>query len=301
MKAYQSVVTGIGLAVSLAAPAAWSQVGGALYTTLSNGLEVNFNIYASKEDVYINGGPGKGAPSNDPGLVPDGIYVFMVTDPSGKTILSEDPAQCRQVRVEGGRIVGIVAAGGCEHDPGTFTADGITVQLMPYSDTPNPGGEYKVWITPLTSFTCSLTAAPPDTNCTSGKHGFLSSASKTDNFKVGGAPHEIDTRFFDTSGRILDNRKIIWYDTHGASNTKWSYYAPQLVIMHEAHVEAPELGLHYIQILNQPGCTVGDVYVAGSKTQKKGPQTVPVRVTKTMLNKLGRETIFVDVVCTSTN
>jgi hypothetical protein len=41
---------------------------------------------------------------------------------------------------------------------------------------------------------------------------------------------------------------------------------------------------------------VGDVYVAGVKQKKKGPQTVPIRVSKAMKNK-GTFTIFVDVVC----
>jgi hypothetical protein len=41
---------------------------------------------------------------------------------------------------------------------------------------------------------------------------------------------------------------------------------------------------------------VGDVYVAGTKQRKKGPQTVGVKVTKAMKSK-GTFTIFVDVVC----
>jgi hypothetical protein len=91
---------------------------------------------------------------------------------------------------------------------------------------------------------------------------------------------------------------VTWYDTHGASNTKWSYYDPARVIMHEAHVEAPEIGTHYISIADQAGCKVGSVYVAGAKTKKTGTQTVPVRITKGMKSK-GTFTIFIDVYCTS--
>jgi hypothetical protein len=102
------------------------------------------------------------------------------------------------------------------------------------------------------------------------------------------------------NGNILDHRAITWFDTLGASNTKWSYFDPAHVIMHEAHIEAPEVGRHYISIANQPGCTVGDVYVDGVRTRTKGAQTVAVRVTKAMKSK-GTFTVFIDVQCTSTN
>ena len=35
---------------------------GAIFTTLPDGSAVNFNIYDSKDDVYLDGGPGSGAP-----------------------------------------------------------------------------------------------------------------------------------------------------------------------------------------------------------------------------------------------
>src|SRR5438105_9400727 len=120
---------------------------GAIFTTLVDGSEVNFNIYSSKADVYLDGGPGPGAPQKAAGL-PDGTWVFQVTDPSGKTLLSTDPAKCRQFTTSAGIITGVVAAGGCQHATGTDIDHGAaTVQLIPYSDTPNPGGEYKVWVT----------------------------------------------------------------------------------------------------------------------------------------------------------
>ena len=53
---------------------------------------MNFNIYDSKDDVYLDGGPGPGAPQTAAGL-DDGTYYFMVTDPSGHTLLSEDPIE----------------------------------------------------------------------------------------------------------------------------------------------------------------------------------------------------------------
>src|SRR5690349_20372995 len=83
--------------------AAISQLGahqssGAIFTRLPDGSAVNFTIYPSKLDVYLDGGPGPGAPVGAAGL-DDGTYVFQVTDPSGKTLLSQDVAACRQIVV----------------------------------------------------------------------------------------------------------------------------------------------------------------------------------------------------------
>jgi hypothetical protein len=265
---------------------------GAIWTTVADGTEVDFNIYPAKQDVYLNGGPGKGAGSNANGL-PDGTYVFMVTDPSGAALLSTDAAACRQVSVVNGAFAG--AIGPCPHANGTADV-GVPVQLIPYDDTPNNGGEYKVWLTPGGSYQCDLSLVSCDAGDT---FGFIRSESKTDNFKVGDeVPDEIDTRFHDgyLGGGFLDGLSIRWQDSLGASNTKHSYFEPEHQINHEAHVEAPEIGTHYVSIADQAGCSVGDVYVAGTKQRKKGPQTINVRVTKAMKNK-GTFTIFVDVVC----
>jgi hypothetical protein len=295
MRRVRAVASVLGLASAFTAPAAWAHVAGAIYTTVSDGTEVNFNIYQAKEDVYLNGGPGKGAGSPSPGLVPDGTYVFMVTDPSGKTLLSTDPAECRLVTVSGGVITD--TTGTCPHVEGATSGGYATVQLFPYLDTPNQGGEYKVWLTPLASYACDDLSL---VDCPNGTHGFIHSESKTDNFKVKGIADEIDTRFYDVNGNILDYRRITWLDSLGASNTKWSYFDPNHWVLHEAHVEAPEIGTHYIKIENQPGCTVGKVFVDNLKTKASGPQTVPVRITKAMKAK-GTFTVFVDVMCINTN
>src|SRR3989442_3725032 len=80
-----------------------AQLSGAIFTTLPDGSAVNFNIYASKSDVYLDGGPPPGAPSTAAGLA-DGAYVFQMTDPSGKTLLSLDPATFRQVTALNGHM-----------------------------------------------------------------------------------------------------------------------------------------------------------------------------------------------------
>src|SRR5262245_8409970 len=85
---------------------------GAIFTTTADGSEVNANLYAAKTDVYLDGGPPPGAPQTAAGL-DDGIYVFMVTDPSGKKLLSQDAAQCRQFVVSNGIITSYVIVPGC--------------------------------------------------------------------------------------------------------------------------------------------------------------------------------------------
>src|SRR5215213_5431356 len=131
-------------ALIAAGTAAAAAPTGAIFTTVADGSEVNFNIYPSKEAVYLDGGPGPGAPQFAAGL-DDGRYVFQVTDPSGRTLLSTDKARCRQFDVVDGVISQVVVQGdACQHQTG-FDIDhaAATVQLFPYNDTPNPGGVYK--------------------------------------------------------------------------------------------------------------------------------------------------------------
>src|SRR5215217_7696308 len=81
---------------------------GAIFTTVADGTEVNLNQYPSKEAVYLDGGPGPGAPQTAAGL-DNGRYVFQVTDPSGKTLLSTDKASARRFDVKEGVITNVVA------------------------------------------------------------------------------------------------------------------------------------------------------------------------------------------------
>src|SRR5215207_9924777 len=90
---------------------------GAIFTTLADGSEVNLNQFPNREAVYLDGGPGPGAPQTAAGL-DDGTYVFQVTDPSGKTLLSQDLAKCRQFTVAGGIITAVVDTD-CEHLTGS--------------------------------------------------------------------------------------------------------------------------------------------------------------------------------------
>lgn len=277
---------------------------GAIFTTLVDGSEVNFNIYPSKEAVYLDGGPGPGAPATAAGL-DDGTYVFQVTDPSGKTLLSLDAAQCRQFVVSGGYIVG-VTSDSCHHQTGFDIDHGATtVQLMPYKDTPNPGGVYKVWVTLVSNYACYPDLSKVDCSVRGSKHGFVPADSKTDNFKVATkGVREIDVRFFDDANNsgwqddgeaFIDNLQTTWVDSVGGSNVKSSYFNLALDVNHEAHIEAPEDGNHRIVVDDQPGCVVGQIYVLGVPQPEWGPQIVSIDVTRRMKDV----TLRVDVACTS--
>ncbi len=299
------------VAAAMALPLNAQNASGAIFTTLPNGSEVNYNIYAHKSDVYLDGGPGPGAPQSAAGL-DDGDYVFMVTDPSGKTLLSTDAFKCRQFHIASGIITNVLGAGGCEHQTGTDLDHGAkTVQLCNvtgcadgFLDTPNPGGEYKVWVESLSCFQVVAGCSLDNVDCTAShtRHGFVHGCYKTDNFKVRGAVREIDTRFFpdyngngykDGGEHWIDGLGITWHDTVGGSNKKWSYLNVALDINHEAHVEAPENGTHTFDILNQPGCLVGNIFVSGSALPHPGPQTVSVNVKPNFRSG----TIFIDVAC----
>lgn len=143
---------------------------GAIFSTNRDGSFVNGNVYDDKDDPYLNGGPRANANCSASGL-PDGDYFFQVTDPSGSVLLSSDAVDPnRRVTVSAGHIV---AASGTHAQGGGRCGD-VTVQLAPYATTPNEGGEYKVWLTPVEKYDAGG----------GGAFGFLPKFSKTDNFKV---------------------------------------------------------------------------------------------------------------------
>ncbi len=276
---------------------------GAIFTTVVDGSEVNYNIYPSKDAVYLDGGPGPGAPQGAAGL-DDDTYVFQVTDPSGRTLLSTDLAKCRQFVVKAGVIAGVVPSGGCQHVTGSdIDHNATTVQLMPYADTPNNGGVYKAWVVRVDDFLegCAAMGVGNGLNVVDcgqspgNFHGFIPRHTKTDNFKVGQTNNlEIDARFIDeATGATLVGRSVKWTDTLGAGNTKHSYNDPDWWTRDDfAHVEALEEGVHQITVANQAGCTVRrmlcDTGSCGVKAKTiNGPGTfdVPVKQNDRMWTK----------------
>jgi hypothetical protein len=191
----QKTLTGAALlalliVISLSSPVeAATPLPGAIFTTVADGTIVNANTqYVSKCDVYLNGGPGPKAPARAAGL-PTGDYFFQVTDPSGETLLSTDVVNNRRFHVSSGVITAYTGTGGLAHPTRTDPLGATTISLANTScpndflDTPNAGGVYKVWVTPVANFVGEPTLVdnPSGNGCS---HGFASSTSKTDNFKV---------------------------------------------------------------------------------------------------------------------
>jgi hypothetical protein len=167
-------------------------VTGAIFTTLGNGSAVNLNHFDTKCAVYLDGGPGPNAPARAAGL-PDGDYYFQVTDPSGRRLLSTDVVSNRRFKVTNGVIVAYTGTGGPFHPTGIDLdhpeLGAITIRLadascpIDFLDSPNNGGVYKVWATPVGDFVGD--PAKVDNDCGNGcLHGFLPAKSKTDNFKA---------------------------------------------------------------------------------------------------------------------
>lgn len=177
------LVVGTMLATALLAPGATANAApldGAIWTSLSDGTIVNQNLYENKSDVYLNGGPQNCGNSNG---LPDGLYYFQVTDPSGKTLLSDDAVKFRMVEVKDGVIAGVGGTG--NHLEGSEGCNGgKPVQLMPYDDTPNNGGEYSVDLAPAAEIeACEGFSA----DSTTFNFRDCNPSSKNDNFKVGEA------------------------------------------------------------------------------------------------------------------
>jgi hypothetical protein len=278
-----TIVFGVAIAQAVVLPSGGGS--GAIFTTTPDGSIVNENVrYEGRQEVYLDGGPKQNAPSTAAGL-DEGFYVFQVTDPSGKILLSRDPARCRIVHVNAAGVIDALmapmdnavqdpdgntvvfytgAATNNWEDPGPgnqpyedeachmpgplpdsaagtyaptpdITGVGrhdtnpdvdhndvgaIVAQLMPYGLTPNPGGVYKAWMTPIQAYVdvkgADLDAVPSKLSagkqkphtcydfCAAADPGFVPSNryTKTDNFKVTEKfPAEIKVRkFHDLNG-----------------------------------------------------------------------------------------------------
>jgi hypothetical protein len=176
-------LSGLALAIAgsllFAASAQAQNIDGAIFTSLGDGSTVNGNLFDSKMDVYLNGGPQNCVA---PGL-PVGTYYYMVTNPNGNALLSLDPVSHRKFDVapaSHGRISFNYDT--VDHPNGVSPCGGISMRLAvspaDYADTSNTGGVYKLWITRAEDFD----AYCGNTDC--GLDGFIHGNTKTDNFKV---------------------------------------------------------------------------------------------------------------------
>ncbi|MCG9695554.1 hypothetical protein [Shewanella sp. Isolate11] len=205
------------LSLLAAVPFFVSALSGAIFTTTEDGAIVNENVrYQDKLDVYLDGGPRMNAPASAASL-PDGDYYFQVTDPSGKDLLSSDHISCRKITINNGVITEYHGADGHNYsykngqnggwieeectghafntdvDHGGDPLYAMVIQLYPYDDTPNSGGVYKVWITPVDNYDPvneldldgnKHQAVNQEGYQAGNFHGFIPRFSKTDNYKV---------------------------------------------------------------------------------------------------------------------
>jgi hypothetical protein len=142
-------ITSLLAGVASAAP----PLPGAVFTTDNTCTGVNLNIYGSKDDVYLDGGP---AHPGAAGLA-DGYYYVQVTSPEGNLLGTsvgsgnETPVHVINGEFDGCLQLSAILIKASDGTPG-------------YDDTGNAGGEYKVWV--------------------SNESTFANNSTKTDNFKV---------------------------------------------------------------------------------------------------------------------
>jgi hypothetical protein len=162
-----------------------ANISGAIFTTDSACNGTNVNIFASKEDVYLDGGPVRPGSAG----LPDGNYFVKVTTPDGDLLGYNTTAV---IVVSGGEFVQCYQLWNIL----VKASDGT----QGYDTTTNPGGVYKVWISQNSSF-------PND-------------ESKTDNFKVvseGGVPkatlnvikfYDANANGLNDDGQLITNWKV---------------------------------------------------------------------------------------------
>ena len=210
-----------------------SQISGAIFTTLPDGTTVNANIYDDPTTVYLNGGPQ----NKNGSLLPAGIYYFQVTIPSGALLLSNDSALDRLVLVDdSGRIVGRCQTDGTllppyngpyppdpnaqtpyphpDGDPNTANGN-VPVQLWPFDQTTNQGGEYKAWLI-VRALKDGNGNYVMDDNTTIDNDGihlhYKLDDTKTDNFKIKVPPPPVNPPIEDISGTKFYDKDFDGFD-----------------------------------------------------------------------------------------
>jgi hypothetical protein len=171
------------LLLTVSSPALAAGVSGAIFTTDGPTCSgTNVNIFGDRADVYLDGGPTHAGAAG----LPDGEYYVQVTEPDG-TLLGTS--------VGSGDDTPVIVSGGEFATCYQLTA--ILIQASDsqpgYDDTSNGGGEYKVWISTVSTFDNALT--------------------KTDIFKVktgegGGEPPEATLnviKFYDANANGIND------------------------------------------------------------------------------------------------
>jgi hypothetical protein len=212
-----------------------ANISGAIFTTDSFCNGTNVNIFASKEDVYLDGGPVRPGSAG----LPDGYYFVKVTTPDGDLLGSSPTAV---IVVSGGEFVQCYQLWNILVKASDGTQQG-------YDTTTNPGGVYKVWISQNSSF-------PND-------------ESKTDNFKVlseGGGPGGVPEatlnvkKFYDANANGLndDGQLITGWKVNIKDGINIDRFTPVTVIVSPGDYTVTE---YMPQEINWVATTQNPVYI----------------------------------------
>ena len=126
------------------------------------------DVFVNRCDVYLTTGPTEVTHT-----LPDGDYVFQVTDVTGRSLLSTDEVRLRQIQMVDGVLRGVSGQG--RHGMGGDGAGGATtVQVCPFDESPDASGEYRLWVTPVEDFRGDLEAVD---SAARDFHGFLANRS----------------------------------------------------------------------------------------------------------------------------
>ena len=194
------------LLATIAVPAD-AQLAGAIFTTESACVGTNVNIFADKDDVYLDGGPVRPGAAG----LPDGEYYVQVTEPNG-TLLGTSLGS-------GDDTPAVVVGGEFEQcyllSDILIRASALPGVVAGYDTTSNPGGEYKVWISQVSTF--------------------AGGTNKTDNFKV----EESDSgtlevvKFYDANVNGIDDdgQPIAGWEVRIVDGIDYVRYTPVSIIV----------------------------------------------------------------------
>jgi hypothetical protein len=119
-------------AVSTTTNVGASTGNGACLNGGGNGDPINCNLYSAKEDVWLSGLPTDLA---------DGDYFLAVLAPGGQNDPNDGSADLLSSDIRDDRVFALVN-GVITSTTGNHLVENSKIQLAPYADTPNPGGEY---------------------------------------------------------------------------------------------------------------------------------------------------------------
>ena len=135
-----TLLISFALLSALVMPVSAKGLTGSFYTTTSGCEAGNITQFAATGDVYLDSGNAKGS------KLPEGSYYVQVTEPDG-TLLGKSATET--VVVKDGKLADCYKLWAIVFK----TSD----DLQGFDETLNPGGVYKVWLSPDADFTNAKT------------------------------------------------------------------------------------------------------------------------------------------------